>query len=96
MAITVNDTPQLFTPGYNQTVYILSSTNDNEDNFRCQLVVYDSTDNNNQETIGTFLYPISPNGYAFVDLTRIIRDRIEIENPVVSLSVKKLNFCDQC
>lgn len=76
MSITINDTPQLITPVYNEVPYILSSDNDTEDNFKIQVVVYDSTDNNNQETIGTFLYPISPNGYAKTELTRILRDSV--------------------
>lgn len=74
--ITINDTPEQFSPAYNPNVIVGTSTNQNQDNYKMQLVVYDATDLNAIEQIYVGNYPVNPSGYVVADLSRVVRDII--------------------
>jgi hypothetical protein len=77
--ITILDNPNQFTPCCNPMVYVFSSDNSGEPNFKIQLVVKDAAELGNETTIGTFNYPENPQGYIVVDLSRIVRDSISYD-----------------
>jgi hypothetical protein len=76
MAITANQQPQSFQPVYNPYVFVLSSDNSGNFNFKINFVVVDSTDSSNPVTVATLQNPTNTNGYAVFDLSRVIRDYI--------------------
>lgn len=88
--ITVEDSPQQFQPAYNPYVLVLSSDNDTQENFKIQLTVKDTTDTNNESTIGVFNYPVNPQGYVIADLSRVVRDSVSHD---FELGLKLVSNC---
>lgn len=74
MAITANQQPQSFQPVYNPYVFVLSSDNSGNFNFKINFAVVDSTDSANPVTVATLQNPTNTDGYCVFDLSRVIRD----------------------
>jgi len=74
MAITVNQRPQQFQPIYNPYIYVLSSDNSSQQNFKIAASIYDTSDSGNSVYITTLQNPTNTNGYVVFDLSRVVRD----------------------
>jgi hypothetical protein len=90
MAITVNQQPAQHQPIYNPYIFVLSSDNSGNFNFKISFVVVDSSDTSNPVTIATLQNPTNTDGYAVFDLSRVIRDYITDD---FALGITKASDC---
>ena len=91
MAITANQQPAQHQPIYNPYIFVLSSDNSSNFNFKISFVVVDSSDTSNPVTITTLQNPTNTDGYAVFDLSRVIRDYLTDD---FQLGITKASNCD--
>jgi hypothetical protein len=76
MSITLRQSPDIFTPAYNQMMWVFSSTQVNQQSFRYVVKI---TDKNNNLVANLKVAPEPVNGYGYCDISKIISDQVNYD-----------------